>query len=202
MNDSHVPEGSFGDFLADAERLAHKIIQETNKAPKDAWEAWTAFAAAVRWTEPWLVGLLSFHGVCLGTALLARKRAGVQCVLFLVICALVFMAERINTLCSQHWQTFATQNYFDRHGVFASILFAGPLLFVATVILVSSRTCACVALQIVRVGKSSKKISSLLCVAHRTDKHAATVIHSTDTSKAPRTAPAEERDRGNRGTAQ
>ena len=119
---------NFGDFLADAERLAHKIIQETNKAPTDAWEAWTAFASAVRWKEPWLVGLLSFHSVCLCTALLARKRAGVQCALFVIICALVFMAERINTLCSQHWQAFATQNYFDRHGVFASVMFAWPAL--------------------------------------------------------------------------
>jgi hypothetical protein len=41
---------------------------------------------------------------------------------------LVRMAEWLNRLASQHWGSFATQNYFDDRGVFAGIFFSGPLL--------------------------------------------------------------------------
>ena len=49
---------------------------------------------------------------------------------------LVSLAEPLNTLAAQRWRSFATQNYFDKRGVFASVLFCGPLLLIAFVILV------------------------------------------------------------------
>lgn len=50
----------------------------------------------------------------------------------------VYLAERLNTVLSENWQKFSTQNYFDTHGIFLSVLWSGPLLITSIVILVSS----------------------------------------------------------------
>ncbi len=50
--------------------------------------------------------------------------------------AIVYNAERLNSLAAHHWQRFAGQNYFDEHGVFAGALLAAPLLLVMFTILV------------------------------------------------------------------
>ncbi|KAJ6297334.1 hypothetical protein OIU78_022966 [Salix suchowensis] len=36
------------------------------------------------------------------------------------------------------WRSFASQNYFDPHGVFLSVVWSGPLLIIATIILINS----------------------------------------------------------------
>ena len=135
-DDEAAPSSAFADFMGGVEQHVLNLVKETNKAPKDAWDSWRAFAAAIQWTEPWIIVLLSFHVICLGLAFFTRKLAGFQCVMFLIICTLVFLAEKINTICSQRWQEFTTQNYFDKNGVFASTMFSGPLLAIATIILV------------------------------------------------------------------
>lgn len=48
----------------------------------------------------------------------------------------VYLAENMNALLAYNWQSFAGQNYFDAHGVFVSVLWSGPLLVVAVIILV------------------------------------------------------------------
>lgn len=50
--------------------------------------------------------------------------------------ATVYFAENINTLGARHWTEFATQDYFDRHGVFISLLFSLPLMVIALYIVV------------------------------------------------------------------
>jgi len=47
------------------------------------------------------------------------------------------MSERINRWANEHWQQFAGQNYFDEHGVFIALVYAGPLLLISFVILVN-----------------------------------------------------------------
>ena len=49
----------------------------------------------------------------------------------------IYLAERLNRLLGVHWQSFATQNYFDPHGLFLSVLWSGPLLIISMSILVS-----------------------------------------------------------------
>ena len=61
----------------------------------------------------------------------------VQTVIFLLAVSLVAMAEKINSYCAANWKVFATQNYFDRHGVFAGIVFCTPLLLLLLFQLVS-----------------------------------------------------------------
>lgn len=50
--------------------------------------------------------------------------------------ALVYNAERANALAGRHWERFASQNYFDKHGVFTGAFVGAPLLFIMFVILV------------------------------------------------------------------
>ena len=51
------------------------------------------------------------------------------------IAIFVRSAERLNVVAGQYWQEFATQNYFDRQGVFFAIMISGPLLFDCLVML-------------------------------------------------------------------
>lgn len=48
--------------------------------------------------------------------------------IFTIICLIVFFCERINNLCSEKWNEFATQNYFDEHGIFMGVIVCAPLL--------------------------------------------------------------------------
>lgn len=49
----------------------------------------------------------------------------------------VYFAERLNKILGDNWKSFASQNYFDPHGLFFSTLWSGPLLVIAIIILVS-----------------------------------------------------------------
>ncbi len=54
---------------------------------------------------------------------------------------MVYNAERVNSLLARHWRSFATQNYFDEHGVFFCALVSTPLLLDMFVILVRLAVC-------------------------------------------------------------
>ncbi len=53
---------------------------------------------------------------------------------------LCYFAETLNTLAREHWELFSTQQYFDKTGVFTSLVFSAPLILIALVILVRRRT--------------------------------------------------------------
>jgi hypothetical protein len=48
----------------------------------------------------------------------------------------VYCSERLNALAGAHWQAFSTQDYFDKHGVFAAVLWCAPLVLLLTAMLV------------------------------------------------------------------
>jgi hypothetical protein len=50
--------------------------------------------------------------------------------------SIVYFGENINSMAGQHWQSFATQDYFDEHGVFYNAVVSGPALFTLLVVLV------------------------------------------------------------------
>lgn len=90
------------------------------------------------WTERWIQGLLLMHVVLWLLVLVFRKNLTFQGVLFVLISVTVRAAEYINTLLrDKYWKSFARQNYFDERGVFAVIMFAGPLIALAMVQVVS-----------------------------------------------------------------
>lgn len=66
----------------------------------------------------------------------SRSLAPRLCVMSL-IAIIVRSAEHLNRLGTQRWQLLATQNYFDKRGVFVSIMLCGPLLLDSFVMLIS-----------------------------------------------------------------
>ena len=123
-------EESFGGFMADLEQHFPRLVRESYKAPSTFLEHVEAFSAAVDWTETWIRCLVGLHLLCLVLAIGLRRNLDLQTGLFIVICGLVYFAESINGYCHQHWRSFARQNYFDRAGIFAGVMFSGPLLTV------------------------------------------------------------------------
>ncbi|KAK9834987.1 hypothetical protein WJX81_002261 [Elliptochloris bilobata] len=93
------------------------------------------FAAAVDWKEPWIVGVLVSQAL-LFLAVLVSRSPQVKMAVFFLAAGLVYNAERVNSLLAQRWQRFATQNYFDKHGVFFCALVSTPLLLDMFVILI------------------------------------------------------------------
>ncbi|KAL0369202.1 UNVERIFIED_CONTAM: Transmembrane protein 18, partial [Sesamum calycinum] len=55
----------------------------------------------------------------------------------------VYLAERLNNYLAGNWKSFAGQNYFDRNGLFLSVLWSGPLLVIAIIILVNTLFSLC-----------------------------------------------------------
>ena len=137
MNFSDGEGGSFSDFVSDLEGQVRDLMKATNKAPSDAWENWAAFSSAINWKETWIMSLLTFHVLFFLLIILTRKRLGIQSCIFFVITILVGLSERINSFCNVNWEKFSTQNYFDKHGTFAGVFFAAPLLTMCLMMLVN-----------------------------------------------------------------
>ncbi|GBG32932.1 Transmembrane protein 18 [Hondaea fermentalgiana] len=119
-----------GDVLQDAMR---EVVQSRAAKFKHAYdgpyEVLMGFFHAVDWAnESWLQALLAAELVLVLVVFLSRKWQRLQLVLFLFICALVYSAEWLNAYGREHWREFSKQNYFDEHGFFAGMVFAGPLL--------------------------------------------------------------------------
>nr|XP_061785627.1 transmembrane protein 18-like [Nerophis lumbriciformis] len=94
---------------------------------------WT-FLLSVQWSEPWLIGCLVFHCMCLCLTVLTCKYYRAQICHFLFIVALVYSAEYLNELAAMNWRSFSQFQYFDSTGMFISLVFSIPLLFNAVII--------------------------------------------------------------------
>jgi Transmembrane protein 18 len=96
------------------------------------------FFDSVRWSEPFIVGLLAAHCMISALALFYRRRRQVQAGLFFAVAAVVFSARKLNNLGRENWTAIATQNYFDSQGLFMAMFVSGPLLITANIIVVCS----------------------------------------------------------------
>ncbi|KAF3675125.1 putative psbP domain-containing protein 5, chloroplastic-like [Capsicum annuum] len=113
------------DQMAD---LVEKFSAEMRSTLRPAYDNFIGFFHAIDWTEPWLIGLLSFHAMFLLVSIVSRKNINFQMFLFLFALGGVYGAERLNRILAANWKSFARQNYFDSHGIFLSTLWSGPLL--------------------------------------------------------------------------
>ena len=89
-----------------------------------------AFGHAVDWTEHWIRGLVAFHVILAILVVVTRKHAKIQAFFFFLITGLVFCAQRLNSLASTNWKSFAKQNYFDDRGVFVGVMACAPLFII------------------------------------------------------------------------
>ncbi|ONK73602.1 uncharacterized protein A4U43_C04F33340 [Asparagus officinalis] len=77
------------------------------------------------------------------TAFISRKNVNFQFCLSILAFSGVYLAERINSFLGKNWKSFASQNYFDPHGLFISVLWSGPLLLISVVIVVNALFTLC-----------------------------------------------------------
>jgi len=123
--------GGMGEMLEGLEGQLFAMMKSTAAIPETFREHVAAFRAAINWSEPWIQGLVAMHVVMWTTFFVFRKWPRVQGALLVTIAVLVGGAERLNALGAEHWRRFATQNYFDDHGVFAASVFCAPMLALA-----------------------------------------------------------------------
>ncbi|KAJ0060888.1 hypothetical protein NL108_001719, partial [Boleophthalmus pectinirostris] len=88
----------------------------------------------VQWSEPWLIGLVSFHVVCLFVTLVTCKFYKAQICHFVLMAGLVYSAEYLNELAAMNWRSFSNFQYFDSKGMFISLVFSIPLLMNTVII--------------------------------------------------------------------
>lgn len=138
LGDSASEATSFEEFFSNIESSMMQYVKESYKSPESSWDHLQAFASAINWQEKFVIGLLCFHAIIFLLFLIFRRNVDFQFGIFIIIAGSVYMSERINRWCGEHWRDFATQNYFDKAGVFSGIMFSGPLLAIATFQLVRS----------------------------------------------------------------
>lgn len=78
------------------------------------------------------------HTFCSSSTRSAHPSTGAMLVILCMPAGcLVYFGENINSVAGQHWQLFATQDYFDEHGVFYNAIVSGPALITLLTVLVS-----------------------------------------------------------------
>ncbi|XP_020488551.1 transmembrane protein 18 [Labrus bergylta] len=94
---------------------------------------WT-FLMSVQWSEPWLIGMLVFHVVCLFLTVLTCRYYKAQICLFMLMAGLVYSAEYLNEFAAMNWRSFSNFQYFDSKGMFISLVYSIPLLLNTVII--------------------------------------------------------------------
>ena len=100
--------------------------------PQTPMEQIQAFKAAITWSEPFIQCLLVFHASIIITAIALHKKGGIYARMgFMIFLAIIVrLAERLNAMGDSRWKEFATQNYFDKSGIFMGIMLCTPILCV------------------------------------------------------------------------
>ena len=101
-------------------------------------ESVEAFVHAVDWKEPFILSVLAFHACFLVLTISAFRgeHRTLQRASFVLLLLVVYFAERLNAYGNEHWRLFATQNYFDRHGIFISAFLSFPLLMLGLLMVI------------------------------------------------------------------
>ena len=131
MNDS--PLGGIADSVIS------DIMANQGAGPSSPLEHFHAFRSAITWSETFIQCLITFQiTMFLICMWVSRKDRGLtpRVSVMILIGVIVRLAERLNDFGAKHWRTFATQNYFDKGGIFILIMLCAPLLFDCMIMLV------------------------------------------------------------------
>ena len=77
--------------------------------------------------------LAAFHVVTLGTVIYYQDVLSLQIPVFVFCSTGVFLSHKLNDFARSTWMYFPGDNPFDADGGFISLIWAGPLLFIALV---------------------------------------------------------------------
>ena len=102
-------------------------------------------------------GCTGHHILCIKYGQLPIDTPPGVCTTPTITVAAVYMAERLNSLLAHRWESFATQPYFDKQGIFISAVYSAPLLLLMFVILVR-----CMLLRSMSASTPSTQINYLL----------------------------------------
>ena len=123
-----------------AEQIETILSSSKNLGPQGFVENVLAFSAAIAWdVDRWIWVVLIFHLLTFSVILWKRRSHDAQRNALIIILPLIFAAHSLNDIGGDRWRSFASQNYFDKNGIFVGVMWAGPLLvngFIATANLV------------------------------------------------------------------
>lgn len=94
-------------------------------------EHFNAFRSAITWSETFILSLVAFQiSMFCMTLWVSRRDRGLTARVSVMVSIFIIVrsAEWLNQLGGKHWESFATQNYFDRKGIFVSIMLCFPLI--------------------------------------------------------------------------
>ncbi|KAF9138809.1 hypothetical protein BGX30_008740 [Mortierella sp. GBA39] len=114
------------------------LVDHLQTAWVDFKSASSGFIQAVEWQQTWIQMVLAMHLIIFIIIVSLRNRPNPLAAMLFCTILLAALSEPLNGIGSRHWQLFADDNYFDTHGVFTSLVWAGPLLanaMVATMLL-------------------------------------------------------------------
>ncbi|KAG0328795.1 hypothetical protein BGZ99_004459 [Dissophora globulifera] len=100
-------------------------LEHIQAAWSDFKSASTGFISSIDWQQNWIQMILAMHFIIFVIIILVRNRPSALTGMLFCTTAL---SEPLNGIASRHWQRFSDDNYFDQHGVFASLVWAAPLL--------------------------------------------------------------------------
>eukprot|EP00934_Nitzschia_sp_Nitz4_P005214 Nitzschia sp. Nitz4//scaffold2_size372955//261702//262487//NITZ4_000452-RA/size372955-processed-gene-0.526-mRNA-1//-1//CDS//3329546865//5204//frame0 len=160
-------------------------IMSRQDGPSTMMEHFQAFKSAITWSEPFILYLLAFQLVMfLVTIWVAQKDRPLKYRLphMVLVAGLVRSAEWLNKLGREHWKSFATQNYFDKGGIFVLIMLCGPLVLDSLIMLLMYMIEAAQLLIVVKRREIKKKQAE-----KAGDKKASSSTKATNKTKRTKT---------------
>mmetsp|Transcript_7760 Transcript_7760/g.14758 ORF Transcript_7760/g.14758 Transcript_7760/m.14758 type:complete len:144 (-) Transcript_7760:3240-3671(-) len=109
--------------------------------PHTLTEHFQAFTTAVDFSEPFVVCCLAFDCFFIITVLLSLCRPWLQRPVFFGALVLAWSLEWVNNLCANNWKILTKQNYFDKQGLFLTVMVGAPLL-VGAILILLALTCS------------------------------------------------------------
>lgn len=108
-----------------------KEIMAGQAQPEGLAEHFAAFRSAINWSEKFVLVLIAFQVVMFFLCLYVSQRdraLAPKLIVMTFIFVVVRSAEWLNSLGEEHWESFATQDYFDKRGLFVGVMLCGPLM--------------------------------------------------------------------------
>mmetsp|Transcript_22211 Transcript_22211/g.38400 ORF Transcript_22211/g.38400 Transcript_22211/m.38400 type:complete len:218 (-) Transcript_22211:16-669(-) len=140
------------------------------------------FFESVTWSDKliWFFGVLHLALIVTGFKL-RNKKPEWQLTFMGVLMILIYFSERLNNLGFRHWEKIASQNYFDRNGLFMFIFWAAPMLFLANLVMIR------VFVQIAKLAIRAQRLKTRHAQQQQQQQQATATAQSVTTAEPKKT---------------